>query len=118
GTTNHFDQMEAAGVREGRFDVSINVPPPDMKGRLALFNMYLSKATPDGRLPFTEEERKLFATNTRGYSAPRIETLCYNLGNEAIIRREDISSELMLDLIQQKGPSYSPKEMTPYSDID
>jgi ATPase family associated with various cellular activities (AAA) len=34
--TNLRDQMDAAGIREGRFDFQIEVPPPDMEARQAI----------------------------------------------------------------------------------
>lgn len=43
GATNHSDALDPAAVRPGRFDKKINVPNPDVNGRAAIFELYLSK---------------------------------------------------------------------------
>ncbi|MBX9878384.1 MAG: AAA family ATPase [Candidatus Obscuribacterales bacterium] len=43
GATNKPDMLDAALLRPGRFDRRIEVPPPDLEGREAMFNYYLKK---------------------------------------------------------------------------
>lgn len=43
GATNKPDMLDAALLRPGRFDRRIEVPPPDLEGREAMFNHYLKK---------------------------------------------------------------------------
>lgn len=39
--TNHPEKLDSAGVREGRFDFKMEIPPPDMKARLAILDKTL-----------------------------------------------------------------------------
>lgn len=34
--TNFMEQLDTAGIREGRFDFKIEIPPPDLKARISL----------------------------------------------------------------------------------
>lgn len=43
--TNHMDKLDSAGVREGRFDFKMVIPPPDMKARLAILNKSLKRTS-------------------------------------------------------------------------
>jgi len=47
GATNRADQLDKALLRPGRFDTSVEVPVPDMAGRLAILNLYLDKIKHD-----------------------------------------------------------------------
>jgi len=50
GATNRISALDKAVLRPGRFDLKIQVYPPDYKGRVALFNLYLSKITTNGKI--------------------------------------------------------------------
>ena len=41
GATNYQSSLDPALTRAGRFDKTINVPPPDKNGRQKLFEYYL-----------------------------------------------------------------------------
>ncbi|PAF49314.1 hypothetical protein BKH43_06955 [Helicobacter sp. 13S00401-1] len=41
GATNELDKLDKALQRSGRFDIKIEVGPPDLKARMKLFEMYL-----------------------------------------------------------------------------
>merc|ERR1719295_324051 len=47
GATNRSDQLDKALLRPGRFDTSVEVPVPDMAGRLAILGLYLGKIKHD-----------------------------------------------------------------------
>merc|ERR1712098_356556 len=47
GATNRADQLDKALLRPGRFDTSVEVPVPDMAGRLAIPELYLGKVKHD-----------------------------------------------------------------------
>eukprot|EP00020_Sapocribrum_chincoteaguense_P002110 CAMPEP_0170748270 /NCGR_PEP_ID=MMETSP0437-20130122/9763_1 /TAXON_ID=0 /ORGANISM="Sexangularia sp." /LENGTH=668 /DNA_ID=CAMNT_0011087097 /DNA_START=46 /DNA_END=2048 /DNA_ORIENTATION=- len=47
GATNLPDALDSALVRPGRFDKSVHVPPPDVKGRGDILRLYLAKTTID-----------------------------------------------------------------------
>ena len=45
--TNFPESLDAALTRPGRFDVSVMVPIPDVKGRKEILELYLSKVQAD-----------------------------------------------------------------------
>lgn len=83
GTTNHFDKMDSAIKRAKRFDIKIEIPPPDEEMRIALFQQYLDNPTQDGQ-PFSEAAFKALAEQTEMYAAADIELICKNASNAAL----------------------------------
>ncbi len=43
GATNYLDRLDNAGIREGRFDFKIEVPPPDYEARLVIVKSSIGK---------------------------------------------------------------------------
>uniref|UniRef100_A0A0V0J6K4 AAA+ ATPase domain-containing protein n=1 Tax=Schistocephalus solidus TaxID=70667 RepID=A0A0V0J6K4_SCHSO len=76
GATNQREDLDKALLRPGRFDFQVHVSPPNYEGRVALFNLYLSKvrAAPDVDL-------SKLALGTVGYTGADIQ----NLVNQAAI---------------------------------
>jgi len=68
--TNHLERLDAAGVREGRFDFKVEIPAPDEEARIELLRHGLGT-----NLPEVEIDPELIASVARrwnGYSAKRI----------------------------------------------
>lgn len=76
--TNHMERLDAAGVREGRFDFKVEITPPDAEARIGLLKLglktHLSKASVD---PAVTES---VARRWNGYSAKRILAVTEELG--------------------------------------
>ncbi|VDM01614.1 unnamed protein product [Schistocephalus solidus] len=70
GATNQREDLDKALLRPGRFDFQVHVSPPNYEGRVALFNLYLSKvrAAPDVDL-------SKLALGTVGYTGADIQNL-------------------------------------------
>jgi ATP-dependent metalloprotease FtsH len=68
--TNTPDMLDPALIRPGRFDVRVNVPLPDVKGRKDIFDLYLSKVVVS---PIIDSE--LLARATPGFSGAQIEAM-------------------------------------------
>jgi ATP-dependent metalloprotease len=70
GATNSPDIMDPALTRPGRFDSTVDVPLPDVKGRKEILDLYLSKvvAAPD-------VDSELLAKATPGFSGAQLEAL-------------------------------------------
>lgn len=64
GATNFLERLDAAAIREGRFDHKIEVPNPDLEARTAL----LAKYAPG--MPLEQRERTALRLN--GHSVARI----------------------------------------------
>eukprot|EP01035_Chromulina_nebulosa_P031503 gene31503-42003_t len=90
--TNRVDVLDAALTRPGRFDRQIQVDKPDIKGRKAIFEVYLKNITLDGPV---ENYSARLAALTPGFVGADIANIC----NEAAIvaARRDKTKVDMVD---------------------
>lgn len=77
GATNRREDLDKALLRPGRFDVEVQVPIPDLKGRKEILELYLSKI----KLA-SDVDVNILARGTTGFTGADIE----NLVNQAAIR--------------------------------
>jgi len=77
GATNRREDLDKALLRPGRFDVEVQVPIPDLKGRTEILEFYLSKIKLS-----TDVDVNMLARGTTGFTGADIE----NLVNQAAIR--------------------------------
>lgn len=68
--TNFPESLDSALTRPGRFDVSVTVPLPDVKGREQILELYLSKVSVDDTV-----HAETLARATPGMSGADLETL-------------------------------------------
>lgn len=68
--TNFREQLDEAGIREGRFDVKITMPPPDLAARRALIKSELKQ-----KVAFDEASVEAVLKRWEGWSAARIRHL-------------------------------------------
>lgn len=86
GATNSENDLDSAALRPGRFDKTIHVPLPDLKGREDIFKLYIDKI----KMPVAPEvSAQKLAKMTPGFSGAEIE----NMVNIAIIDAVDKDSE-------------------------
>ncbi|MDO8127625.1 MAG: CDC48 family AAA ATPase [Candidatus Brocadiales bacterium] len=71
GATNRADILDPALLRAGRFDATIEIPLPDLEGRLKVFQVH-TKNKPLAKGVKLDE----LARQTEGYSGADIELLC------------------------------------------
>lgn len=88
GATNRKENLDDALLRPGRFDVEVNVPLPDAKGREDILRLYLARVKIAPEL-----DVKVVAKGTPGFSGADLE----NLVNQAAVhaakeRRAGITS--------------------------
>src|SRR3954468_17885114 len=86
--TNRADSLDPALLRPGRFDRALTFERPDMRGRRALLDFYLTKKAHAPELD-DDERRAALASITHGYTPVMIE----HLFDEALInavRRGDV----------------------------
>ena len=100
GATNQIDLLDEAATRSGRFDKKFFVPPPDLKARMALFEMYLV-----GR-PLQTLDYEELAIKTQDYSCSDIELICNDSARSAAAQGlECITQELIENTIKAIKPS-------------
>jgi transitional endoplasmic reticulum ATPase len=77
GATNYFDRLDAAAIREGRFDYKIEVSPPDENARLGILMDALN-----WNIPSLEAEFESVCSMSRrweGFSVKRIQAVAEEL---------------------------------------
>lgn len=85
GATNAVDEVDDAMLRPGRFDAKIEVPRPDGKARLEIFEHYMAEIDAPTE-PIDEEE---FVRETSGLTASAIEELVKRAARKAYERARD-----------------------------
>jgi len=75
--TNHEDKIDKALLRPGRFDKTVTVHLPDIKGRREILDYYLKSVKVD-----RDVDSLVLAKGTPGYSGADLE----NLVNRATIK--------------------------------
>lgn len=79
GATNRIDLLDPALLRPGRFDRILEIPPPDIRGREAIFKIHLSKMSLSN-----EVIPKRLAAITEGATGATIKSVCTEAGLFAI----------------------------------
>ena len=75
--TNRLDRLDPAAVREGRFDLRVEVPPPDLEARVGLLRAELARVAP--HLEVDPHEAARAARRWAGVSAARIAAVAREL---------------------------------------
>ncbi|MCX5682841.1 MAG: CDC48 family AAA ATPase, partial [Planctomycetota bacterium] len=79
GSTNRPDMLDPAILRPGRFDLLLEVPPPDAKGRKEIFEVGLR-----GRPVAADVKPKDLAAVTDGFTGADIQLVCTTAALEAL----------------------------------
>lgn len=74
GATNDLENLDGAAIREGRFDVKVEIPPPDEPARIGLLRVSLVKYA--GHLHVEEGAMLSVARRWEGFSAARLVAIC------------------------------------------
>lgn len=118
--TNHPERIDKAVLRTGRIDELVYIDMPDVEARRSLFSLSLKK------LP-TEEHIDLqhLAEITEGYNCSDISYIVKTAARKmfnASIRQPDkpyeqITQQLLEDIIAQRNPSVSPRDLREYERV-
>jgi transitional endoplasmic reticulum ATPase len=77
GATNFKDSLDAAAIREGRFDYKVEITPPDQEARRKLMEHGVSKYAP--ALKADPDALQSVADRWAGFSVSRIVSVCKRL---------------------------------------
>jgi transitional endoplasmic reticulum ATPase len=69
--TNRIDIIDPALLRHGRFDLILQIPPPDAAARLEIFKIHTSRSPLAKNVSLKE-----LAGETEGYTGAEIEAIC------------------------------------------
>lgn len=114
GATNHIDRLDPAAIREGRFDIKVEMTPPDLDARLGIFERFLMKSH---RFTLNAETRSTLRDilgRMDGFSVSRIRALA----EEYARRHKDSGAEIgyhtiLSSLRAIQGKSASEQERFP-----
>ena len=81
GATNVKEQLDPALIREGRFDLIINIPLPNFESRVKLFELYVGKLKHEENIDY-----ELLAEKSEGKSGAFISSVCNHSGILAVDR--------------------------------
>jgi proteasome regulatory subunit len=99
GATNRIDILDRALLRPGRFDRIIEIPLPDVEGRLAILNVHTRKMTLDDQVNLRE-----IAFLTEGKNGADLRAICMEAGMFAIRQDHDsITRTDFLNAIEKIG---------------
>lgn len=71
--TNHIDRLDAAGIREGRFDFKIEISPPDESARIGILADGMRKHLP--HINVEADLIRVVAKRWNGFSVKRIQAV-------------------------------------------
>jgi transitional endoplasmic reticulum ATPase len=105
--TNRPDMLDPALLRPGRFDKVIQLPAPDEKMRLEIFNIH-TKGMPLAK----DVDLKELAKKSEGYTGADIEGLCREAGMFAIrSNSEDVKASHFSEALGQVRPSITKNQL-------
>jgi transitional endoplasmic reticulum ATPase len=95
--TNRLDAVDAAVIREGRFDVKIRVDLPDAAARMRIFETQLNSR------PWKRFDLREFARKTPGASAARIKALVDQAAAAALTEKRKIEERDLRRALEESG---------------
>jgi len=99
GATNRIDILDRALLRPGRFDRIIEIPLPDVEGRLAILRVHTRGMNLDGGVGLKE-----IAHLTEGKNGSDLKAICMEAGMFAIRgEHEAVTRQDFLDAIEKIG---------------
>jgi len=108
GATNRIDILDRALLRPGRFDRIIEIPLPDVEGRLAILNVHTQKMRLDEEVDLRE-----MAYLTDGKNGADLRAICMEAGMFAIRKEHDaITRSDFLNAIEKVGLDFDRQKFT------
>lgn len=86
GATNYIDRLDPAAIRPGRFDVKVEMVPPDLDARIGIFERFLLKTHRIALSAPTRERIRMTLARMDGFSVARIRALAEEFGRQRIER--------------------------------
>ncbi|NYZ73646.1 AAA family ATPase [Candidatus Micrarchaeota archaeon] len=110
--TNKPALMDPAIMRPGRFDKIFYIPPPDEKGRVAMFNIHLGTFA-------SGVDLKALAAASPGFSGADIAEVCQNAKMKALRTKlagkpEAVSTGTIMEILKTRRPSITPQILDEY----
>jgi proteasome regulatory subunit len=108
GATNRIDILDRALLRPGRFDRIIEIPLPDIQGRLAILNVHTRKMRLEEGIDLQE-----IAYLTDGKNGSDLRAICMEAGMFAIRKEDDaVTRSDFLAAIEKVGTDFDQKKIS------
>lgn len=107
--TNRPDKIDIAGLRRGRIDRIVYLPPPDYDARRLMFELYLKERPTDLGVDFSE-----LASRTHNYVSSDIKFIVDQASRTALKTRGRITQKILEKTISDTRPSISQSELKKY----
>jgi proteasome regulatory subunit len=108
GATNRIDILDRALLRPGRFDRIIEIPLPDIQGRLAILNVHTRKMRLEEGIDLQE-----IAYLTEGKNGSDLRAICMEAGMFAIRKEDDsVTRSDFLSAIEKIGTDFDQKKLS------
>jgi proteasome regulatory subunit len=108
GATNRIDILDRALLRPGRFDRIIEIPLPDVEGRLAILNVHTRKMRLEEGIDLQE-----IAFLTDGKNGSDLRAICMEAGMFAIRKEDDaVTRSDFLAAIEKIGADFDQKKIS------
>jgi proteasome regulatory subunit len=108
GATNRIDILDRALLRPGRFDRIIEIPLPDIQGRLAILNVHTRKMRLEEGIDLQE-----IAYLTEGKNGSDLRAICMEAGMFAIRKEDDaVTRNDFLSAIEKIGTDFDQKKLS------
>lgn len=109
GATNKKENLDQALLRPGRFDMEVNVLPPDANGREEIFKLYLSKVNAASNLDY-----KKLGLLSRGMTGADINNIVNQAALHAVLKGNNLVTMDDLEFAKDKilmGPAWKNKKL-------
>lgn len=109
GATNKRENLDQALLRPGRFDMEVNVLPPDAAGREEIFQLYLSKVLADPKL-----DVKRLGLLSRGMTGADINNIVNQAALRAVLQGRNLVTMDDIEYARDKiimGPAWKNKKV-------
>lgn len=110
--TNKPERMDIAALRSGRMDKIINIPPPDLELREAMFRIHLASRPAASDIDFAQ-----LASRTDKYVSADIFKLVVEAARKAERSDTAITQGFLLEAIEENPPSIPASELERYEQL-
>ncbi|HID73218.1 TPA: ATP-binding protein, partial [Candidatus Micrarchaeota archaeon] len=114
--TNKPALLDPAILRPGRFDKIFYIPPPDKKGRAAIFRIHLGEKFSKGI------DLKKLAEMTPGFSGADIASICQEAKMNALRAKlagkpAEVTDSMLMEIVKRRRPSVTVKMLKEYENF-
>ena len=119
GATNHLDRLDSAAIREGRFDIKVEMTPPDLEARVGIFERGLRKQHKAGLSAASRASLRDALARMDGFSVARIRALTDEFARRAVDAGTPPTYPILLQCLRavQGKSAFEQERFAPLADL-